>query len=729
MTLLFPFKMNNKKFSLFLVAFFWIVTVWAGKTDTFFANSFFNGQIGKYAYILIDPDDKMSFYDALNSQQYKKSETEIPNLGSNSGAVWLQFFVKNESQENAFALEIENAFLENVRLYYPDENGYALEIISKDFSFYQRKSDNTNPYFILKIAPGETKRYFLKVKSPTQLLIPLKFGTTAEINVYNLRKNILWGIYYGIIWGFTFYNLFIFLSTKDKSYLYFIFYVISVGLVQMNITGLGYKYLWPNSPHFEKLSLYIFPTLTALSSIAFTRNFLSIKEYLPKINKLFTIINVLYILLTINAFIGSKIISYNLINILGLPLAILLIVSGIYIWFKHRYRPALVFLIAWSIFLLSVIVFVFKDVGILPYNLLTISILQIGSASVIILLSIAIADKMNLYKAEKDAFQQAAFETAKENERIVREQNIILEQNVLERTKELKRSNENLQQTLTELKEAEAQLVESEKMASLGQLTAGIAHEINNPINFVTSNVGPLKRDITTLQEMIVKIEEIGIQNIPAEEKKGLIEDIKTDFDYDYMNTEIEYLLNGIKEGATRTSEIVKGLRVFSRLDEDDVKFADMNECLDSTIVIVNNMMDGKIAVEKNYGDLPLVECYPGKLNQVFLNVLTNAIHSIQERWRDTHNGKLIITTARNEFDVSISIKDNGMGMTEETKKKLFEPFFTTKEVGVGTGLGLSITWNTIKKHSGQIKVNSELGEGAEFIFTIPIKYTEPQND
>ncbi len=721
--------MNNKRLISLFFALLYLFSARANDIDTFFADSYFDGHMGDFVYILADPKDTMSFYHVLNSKEYKKSEAEVPNLGSSGGAIWLQFLIKNTTNKNDLGLEIENAFLENVQLYYPTENGYAVEIVSKDIPFYERKSENTNPYFSLDIPPGQAKRFFLKVKSPTQLLIPLRLESSTLINVYDLRKNVLWGIYYGIILGFSLYNLFIYISTRDKSYLYFVFYIMSVGLVQLNVTGLGYKFLWPNFPNFEKTSLYIFPTLTALSSIAFSRSFLNIKQYLPKTNKIFTVIIILYILLTLNAFIGSKVISYNLINILGLPLALLLIGTGLYISYKYKYRPALVFLVSWTIFLLSVVVFVLKDAGALPYNLLTISILQIGSAAVIVLLSIALADKINLYKAEKDAFQQKAFETAKENEKIVREQNIILEQNVIERTKELKQSNENLQQTLIDLKETEAQLVESEKMASLGQLTAGIAHEINNPINFVTSNVGPLKRDIATLQEMMAKIEEIGIQDLPAEEKKSLINNMKAELDYDYMNTEIEYLLNGIKEGANRTSEIVKGLRVFSRLDEDDVKLADINECLDSTIVIVNNMMDGKISVEKNYGDLPLVECYPGKLNQVFLNVLTNGVHSIQERWPNENNGKLTITTTHDEDHVQISMKDNGIGMTEETKKKLFEPFFTTKDVGVGTGLGLSITWNTIKKHSGQIKVNSEPGAGAEFIFTLPIKYTEPQNE
>jgi signal transduction histidine kinase len=265
------------------------------------------------------------------------------------------------------------------------------------------------------------------------------------------------------------------------------------------------------------------------------------------------------------------------------------------------------------------------------------------------------------------------------------------------------------------------QLVESEKMASLGQLTAGIAHEINNPINFVTSNVKPLKRDVQMVIDMLNQIEEISLQDGTVDDKKQKIDELKQEYDFDYLKTEIDYLINGINEGSSRTAEIVKGLRIFSRLDEDDLKKADINEGLESTLVIVNNQLDNRIDVIKQFSELPLVECYPGKLNQVFMNMISNALHAIKSRYKEDKGGALTISTSASDTHVLVSIKDNGTGMDENTKKKLFEPFFTTKDVGEGTGLGLSIAYNTIVKHNGSITVNSELGAGTEFIIEIPI--------
>ncbi len=388
---------------------------------------------------------------------------------------------------------------------------------------------------------------------------------------------------------------------------------------------------------------------------------------------------------------------------------------------KHKYKPASYFLIAWSVFLASIILFVLKDYSVLPYNIVTASVLQIGSAIEVVLLSIALADRINTLKREKEQSQAQALEALLENEKIIREQNVVLEAKVDERTKELKASNADLNQAMKDLQEAEMQLVESEKMASLGQLTAGIAHEINNPINFVTSNVKPLKRDVQILLDTVDIIEKIGLEGNTADEKIKQIEDYKQDIDFDYLKVEIDHLLNGIGEGATRTAEIVKGLRIFSRLDEDDLKKADINEGLESTLIIINNLLNNRIEVIKNYGNLPLVECYPGKLNQVFLNILTNGIYAINKQHGDKNDGKLTITTSTDGKNVLIKMADNGTGMDEQTKKKLFEPFFTTKDVGEGTGLGMSIAYNTINKHNGHIYVNTKPNEGTEFILEIPI--------
>ncbi len=271
----------------------------------------------------------------------------------------------------------------------------------------------------------------------------------------------------------------------------------------------------------------------------------------------------------------------------------------------------------------------------------------------------------------------------------------------------------SLREAREKMKRTQVQLIQSEKMASLGQLTAGIAHEINNPVNFVSSNVNPLRRDLADIFAIIKKYEDT-VSAYQLHEKFSEAEALKKKLDFSYLREEVESLLNGIQEGARRTSEIVRGLRNFTRLQEDERKPADINSGIESALLMLKNQLKNRVEVVKDFCEMPEIICYPGKLNQAFLNILANASQAIDGP------GKIFIKTSHDGKIVAISIKDTGKGMTEEVKRHLFEPFFTTKPVGEGTGLGLSITYGIIKEHDGNIEVYSEPGEGSEFVITLP---------
>jgi signal transduction histidine kinase len=283
-----------------------------------------------------------------------------------------------------------------------------------------------------------------------------------------------------------------------------------------------------------------------------------------------------------------------------------------------------------------------------------------------------------------------------------------------EQKTEIEKKNSELTEALNNLKITQNQLIQSEKLASLGQLTAGIAHEINNPINFVLSNVSPLRRDIYDLLELLKKYEDV-IRLNEYNNYNDVIYSFKKEIDYDYLINEIENLLDGMDEGAKRTADIVKGLRNFSRMDEGVKKLSDINAGIQSTLVMLKNEIKNRIEVELVLGDIPKLLCYSGKINQALLNLLSNAKDAISGK------GKIRVETKCDSDNVYISIKDNGVGMSEEVKNKIFEPFFTTKDVGKGTGLGLSITYGIIEDHKGKIEVKSEEGEGTEFFITLPI--------
>ena len=282
-------------------------------------------------------------------------------------------------------------------------------------------------------------------------------------------------------------------------------------------------------------------------------------------------------------------------------------------------------------------------------------------------------------------------------------------------TKSFNQMTASLREARERMQNTQVQLVQSEKMASLGQLTAGVAHEINNPVNFVSANVGPLRRDISELFAVLAQYEEI-VATQQLQEKFQDVEKVKQKLDFPYLKDEINNLLDGVQEGAQRTSEIVKGLRNFTRLDEDDRKPADINQGIESALLMLKHQLKNRVEVIKEFGALPPVMCYPGKMNQVFLNLLANASQAIAGK------GQIIIKTFSDGEIVTISIRDTGMGMTPEVKKHIFEPFFTTKPVGEGTGLGLPITYGIIEAHDGNIEIYSEPGKGSEFVITLPVK-------
>lgn len=265
---------------------------------------------------------------------------------------------------------------------------------------------------------------------------------------------------------------------------------------------------------------------------------------------------------------------------------------------------------------------------------------------------------------------------------------------------------------ITEQLRFRQRLVQNDRLASIGVLTAGVAHEINNPVNFLSASTTPLKNNINDMINILNRYNEIGPQD-DISQRLTEINQLKEEINLNYVIDETNQLINGIMDGAARTAETVKNLKVFTRLGEDTVKKSNIHEGIDSTLNLLKHNYKNRIVIIKEYGDIPQINYHPGKMNQVFMNIISNAVDSIPDK------GELVIKTEFKEDHVIISFKDTGVGIKEDILQRIFEPFFTTKDEK-GTGLGLSISYSIIQEHKGTIQVKSKEGKGTEFIVTLP---------
>ena len=326
-------------------------------------------------------------------------------------------------------------------------------------------------------------------------------------------------------------------------------------------------------------------------------------------------------------------------------------------------------------------------------------------------------------RAERSASAQGSdfgmFQTAVMLEAQVRNRTEALEAALHENEKinrALQHEKEEQRKLIQKLEEAHSQLLQSEKLASIGQLAAGVAHEINNPIGFVNSNLGTLRGYVNDLLQLIGLYEKCAPLLAHDPELARQIETKRKQADIDYLREDIGKLIVESIDGTSRVRRIVQDLRDFSRVDSTDWQWADLHAGLESTLNVVWNEIKFKAEVVREFGTIPRVECRPSQLNQVFMNMLVNAAQSIKER------GTITLRSGCVDEQVWISIADTGQGIPTELFTKIFDPFFTTKPVGKGTGLGLSVSYGIVHKHGGRIDVQSQPGEGSTFTIWLPVQ-------
>lgn len=689
---------------------------------------------------------------APSFSRFAESFQENLNFGFTRSDYWLRFTIQNTATSvNDWLLEISYPHLDIIEFY--EQEGSSTGTSSAewkmkkygDFLPFDTRSIKHRNFVIPLHLPDSAKRtFYIKVEASGSLQVPMTISRTHAFYAKSLQTEILFGLLYGILSVMALYNLFVFFSLRSVSYLFYVLYIIPLGVEYFAGSGHAYQYWWSESSWWQNQVFLVTNGLWRAALCAFAYKFLDAKVFLPAFLR--------YALVTLGGVsLGMIVVSMlfitEFVRVAGafqvIAVTTTVLISGAAAWQRGN-NSARFLVIAMSTFLLGSVINMLRIADIVPSMLVTEYGTHIGSMIEVVVLSLALADRYRIMRLDKEQTQQQmlAMQT---------EANQLLEKKVLVRTRELESKNEEIQRQLfildtqaheigetnaalqeknmlleeanNELKEvyhslqiAQAQVIQTEKMASLGQLTAGIAHEINNPINYIVGGVTLLKENIGLIERMLELYDRAANEH-HLHQYFSEVEALKREQRLDVLIPHTFKTVEVIAEGAKRTEEIVRGLRTFARPYDNALKKSNINENLDLTVEFLQHQCRGRITIIKHYGALPEIECVPGELNQVFMNILVNAIQAIPPK----QQGEITIRTEQKGEEVYICIKDNGQGISSANRQKIFEPFFTTKDIGKGTGLGLYISFTIIEKHQGDISVESAEGQGTEFCIRLPL--------
>jgi two-component system, NtrC family, sensor kinase len=668
-------------------------------TDTSFVD------ISPFCRAYVDETSTLSFEQIKNlpDSLFKKTPSGNLSFGSTTASIWVKFSVKNQSIEPLY-LTFWGFGILYLDVYTVNENG----------EFTVRQTGTKRPFMSRDLKRGHIalnigqspKVVYIKLKSSWAINTLVSISALKPLsNIYYVRDTFN-GICVGILIAMALYNLFLYFSVRERLYLYYFVYIL-MALVAVTELNSIYRFFigWGGAVGVRELFL--------TSGIIFTMHFLNTRTMIPWGHKALQG----FICLCCLCFIFQMLDWQPFANQFYERIASFVIFTVPFLGilaYRRGNKSALFYTIAWSFLVVFGSIATLINRGIVPFTFWTNSAFAFGTCLETILLAFALAYRLKIYRDDSKTAQQLAIERLEENERLVKEQNKILEEKVQERTLALEASLQNLKATQT-------QLIQSEKLASLGELTAGIAHEIQNPLNFV-NNFSELSVDLA---------KELNEEMVKNEIDKAYIEEILGDLSQNQVK---------INHHGKRASSIVKGMLEHSRASTGVKELIDINKLADEYSRLSYH---GLRAKDKSFnadfktdfeGNLPKTNVIPQDIGRVLLNLVNNAFYAVNERQKlaaslelaassNDYTPSVVVSTQHIDNQIIIKVKDNGIGMSEATKAKVFQPFYTTKPTGQGTGLGLSLTYDIVTKgHGGTIEVISTEGEGSEFIITLPLK-------
>ncbi|MBF0277744.1 MAG: hypothetical protein HQM13_08140 [SAR324 cluster bacterium] len=652
--------------------------------------------LGPYLDILEDSQKKWSIEEIASAgfaKEFSSNSLKTPNFGLSKSVFWVRFRLKNKGNAGTkWMLEQNYPLTDSITLYLPDGTGkFVVRKTGDLLPFREREVNYRN--FVFPLLIEDEQMLYLRFETQSAMKIDLTLWSPSAFAEKTEKEGIILSLYYGFLGAMVLYNLLLFIVTREKNYAYYVIFFVLFAACQSNLNGLAFQLLWPDYPWWGNISMPFLIGAVIVSGLIFVQSYIESHRHVPRFHQMLTLLCVLGgILMPLSFFVNYSvsIILALLVSVVGALMAWLVTLRVALIGFHYaRYL-----LIGFSLLVVSIVFVVFKSIGIIPDLAIMDYSLHAGTIFHSLFLSIALADKINQVYQENEQFaarlkennetlQREVLERQKANQ-LLKEYEANLINLVEERTKELSDANENLLESNEKLKTTQAQLIQSAKLASIGELAAGIAHELNQPLTYIRNNTQLVMMD--------------GVNHLDPQE--------------------VFETLKKVEDGSERMMNIIDHLRSFAR--EVDFKRLpiDLHDTLEASLVLLNEQLKLRnIEIRKNYAPR-FIEVLGNsqQLQQVFINIMANARDALEGRQDGLISIETRLIEEKNEPEkVQVLIKDNGKGIPSANLDKIFDPFFSTKEEGKGTGLGMSISYGIVQEHHGVIRVSSIEGEGTSF--------------
>jgi signal transduction histidine kinase len=643
------------------------------------------------------------FSQAIARGEYKSSQNSAPNLGYMHHPVYFVVPIENQSDHQRFILNITYPLLDEITLHVLSDKVVQEPLTSGDHvPFSQRYRPYRTINFKVDL-PVSGKAYLVfRVKSESSMQLQMKIHSESNFGDMAARESLVLGLYYGLNLVMIIYNTFLYFSLRMRGYLFYVGYLAIYLLFQANLHGVVFQFLFPNYPGLNDKMVWVWGSIGFVFAFLFALHFHELDERLPRTARAARAMIWAHIV-----FLGlSFVMPYYIISWVGTFLvsvvnSLMMVGIGL-ISLRHGYRPARYFTVGWSILVIGNFIYGLKSLTLLPSHFLIDHGMLICSSIEVVLLSLALGDRVNLLQQERDEANRALIDGYSRL------------QVEIDRREELEKQKLALGQ---EIRQATEQLIQADKMSTMGQLVAGVAHDIANPTQLIINSKAEALKTVTTIEERL---------NALLEGDDPEVVSVRTTFTGDLTLTRSS--LHDISTAVDRIEAIQSAIRNQTRLDTKP-SVVQLRPLIDECLTILRSKLK-PFHVEVECPEELMLECRRSQLGQVITNLLSNAADALMEKVPERNQGRsaphllvrvLTETTASGESVVTIEIEDDGPGISPDKKEKIFTPFFTTKAVGVGTGLGLSICQKIITAHGGSISVqNPRRLQGACFHIEIP---------